>query len=127
MASEFKPFEAALEGPAVFPDVVYIKITDGKEAIIQLNKVLAKPLKGMVINGKFEGDHMIPHVTLATFTAQNLGRLLAEVDKARRQEIGRMTVNQLVVAKAFLYRYFGTPFGRAHAFEKIGIFPLKAS
>lgn len=125
VTSEFKPFEVVLEGLAVFPTAVYARVTDGAEEIVQLNKVLSEHLNGMAVHGRFEGNNMIPHVTLATFAAQDVERLLAEVDNARRQKVGRMKVDQLVVAKASLYRYYGPPSGRAKAFEKVAVFPLK--
>ena len=127
VASESKSFEVTLQGLAYFPDVLYAKIAEGRREIIQLNKSLAKNLKGMVDSGQYEGDQMVPHVTLATFTASDVHDLLKEVRRANQLKIGKMTIEEIVVVKAYLHRYYGPERERANSFEKIAEFRLNQS
>ena len=124
VASECKSFEVKLQGLAYFPDVLYAKIAKGRREIIQLNKSLAKNLRGTVDQGQYEGDHMIPHVTLATFTASDVHDLLKEIRSANQLKIGKMTIEKIVVVKANLHRYYGREGERENSFEKIAEFPL---
>jgi 2'-5' RNA ligase len=126
VTSEFQALEVALEGLAVFPDVVYAKVTDGKKDIIKLNKALAESLGDLAVQGEYEGDRMIPHVTLATFTTPAIGNLLADVKRADHLVIGRMTLNRVHLVTAYLNRYYGSESGRAKAFRKVEVFQLKA-
>lgn len=127
VASEFQAFEVALNGLAIFPDVVYAKVTDGKRDIIELNKALSESLGELAVQGEFEGDRMIPHVTLATFTTSSISRLLAEVQRADHLMIGRMTLNRIHLMTAYLHRYYGDELVRAKAFQKVEVFRLKTS
>jgi 2'-5' RNA ligase len=127
VASEAKAFDVTLQGLACFPDVLYAKIVEGRREIVQLNKSLAKNLKGMVDQDQYEGDQMVPHVTLATFTTSDVRDLLKEVRRANQLKIGKMTVEKIVVVKAYLHRYYGPERERANSFEKIAEFPLNHS
>ncbi len=127
VSSEFEAFEVALEGLAVFPDVVYAKVTDGREDIIELNKALAESLGDLAVKWEYDGDRMIPHVTLATFTAPAIGDLLADVKKADHLAIGRMTLNCVHLVTVYLNRYYGSESDRATAFRKVGVFQLRSS
>ena len=124
VVSECKPFEVNLHGLAYFPDVLYAKIAKGRREIIHLNKSLAKDLKGMVDQGQYEGGHMIPHVTLATFTSSDVHDLLNEIRSANQLKIGKMIIEEIVVVKAYLHHYYGLEAERDSSFEKIAEFPL---
>lgn len=124
VASDTKSFDVTLRGLAYFPDALYAKVADGRREIVQLNKSLARSLKSMVDWGRYEGDQMIPHVTLATFTTSDVNNLLGEIRRANRQKIGRWTVGEIVVVKAHLDRYYGPERERSNSLERVAKFPL---
>jgi len=124
VTAQMKPFEVSLEGLSTFPNVIYVKVAEGKEGIIRLNETLARNLKEMVTHGKYEGANMIPHVTLAHFVASDVDSLLAEVRSASLLKFGRMNLDKITLVRVSLRKYFGLQRMRARAFEKVGAFSL---
>lgn len=127
VTSRMKPFEVGLEGLSIFPDVIYVKVTDGKEGIVRLNETLALNLRDMVTHGKHEGVNMIPHVTLAHFMASDVDNLLTEARSVSTLKFGRMNLDRITLVRASLGKYFGPQRMRARAFEKVAIFSLGPS
>jgi 2'-5' RNA ligase len=125
VASEFESFDLTLKGLDAFPDVVYARVDEGRDQIIELNKKLAESVKGVAAQGRHEGDEMIPHVTLATFTAPDVDGLLAEVRRRESQFIGKMSLDRVKIVKAFLNRYYGDEEARQSAFEELEVVSLQ--
>jgi 2'-5' RNA ligase len=124
VALSTRPFDVRLDGLSAFPDVVYAKVTSGDDDIVRLNESLAESLKGMVIQGKYEGRDMIPHVTLAHFTTSDVDELLAEVRRAGKLKIGEFRLDEFTVVKVSLKRYFGPRDARASSFDRVASFPF---
>jgi 2'-5' RNA ligase len=124
VALSTRPFDVRLDGLSTFPDVVYAKITSGNDDIVKLNESLAEGLKGTVIQGKYEGRDMTPHVTLATFTASDVDELLAEVRRASKLKIGEFRLDRITVVKASLKKYYGPSDARANSFDRVASFPF---
>lgn len=70
---------------------------------------------------------MVPHVTLATFASSDVHDLLMEIRRANQLKIGRMAIEEIVVVKAHLDRYYGPERGRSNSFERIAGFRLNYS
>jgi 2'-5' RNA ligase len=124
VTSQVKPFEVRLQGLSIFPDVIYVKVVDGREGIVSLNETLALNLRGMVTHGKHEGVNMIPHVTLAHFMASDVDNLLTEVRRASTLKFGRMNLDRITLVRVSLGKYFGPQRTGVRAFEKVAVFSL---
>jgi len=127
VTAQMKPFEVNLEGLSTFPNAIYVKVGKGKREIVHLNETLARNLKDMVTQGKFEGANMIPHVTLTHFVSSDADSLLAEVRSASRLKFGRMNLDKITLVRVSLQKYFGPQRLRARAFEKVAAFSLGSS
>jgi len=119
VVSKFGGFDISLEGLGAFSDVVYARVQTGREQIIELNKKLSDNLRGIVTQGIYEGDAMVPHVTLTTFTTSDVDSLMTEVRRRESQFIGRMEVKDVAIIKVFLNRYYGNEKERGRAFEPL--------
>ncbi len=123
-ASGFEAFEIAFEGLDMFPDVVYIKVGAGAAKIRDLNKALSKKLSGLVAEGRYEGDNMLPHTTIATFASKDADDLQGLVMEHKPLDVGRMKIERLAVVKANLQKYYGTGAQQRSAFSRVGILTL---
>ena len=96
-AMEQRPFELAVEGVGVFPDVIYGKVGVGAADVRRMNSKLVKRLGDMAVTSKFDGRGMLPHVTMAHFATTDVGPLLAKAAKLANEFVGSMTVSSIEV------------------------------
>ena len=106
-AEEQLPFELAVEGVGVFPDVIYGKVGAGSLNVRRLNTKLVERLGDLAVRSQFDGRKMIPHVTIAHFATTDVEPLLAKVAKLATRFMGSMTVSSIDVRGWYPHGFSG--------------------
>lgn len=124
-AGEQAPFELAVEGVGVFPDVIYGKVGVGSLDVRRMNARLVERLGGMAVRSQFDGRNMLPHVTMAHFATTDVGPLLARAARLATRSVGSMTVSSIEVKESYPHRPSGkarpsAPMNRPFARFKLG-------
>ena len=81
-------------------------------------------LSGLVAQGRYEGDNMLPHVTIATFASSKADSLQKLVKKHASISLGRGRIDRLAVIKATLFKYYGRIEEQRDAFCALESLPL---
>ena len=105
-AKEQPPFELRVEGVGIFPAAIYGRVGMGAAQIRGMNTMMVERLGRMAIKSQYDGSKMIPHVTIAHFTTENVEPLLTRARKLATKYIGKMIVNEIQVKKSYPHRLF---------------------
>jgi len=123
VAAGTSPFSATLRGLGVFPDAIYADVQEGKENIRKLHVEIRRELRRYSVTSRYEGENMHPHMTIATILAAgNAERLIQEVGRSERTEIGRMRVDKIKLVRVIPHEVSEEK--RASLLEDVASFPL---
>lgn len=127
VAQDTPPFDLAVDGVGIFPTVIYGRVGSGTNEVRRMNAQLVESLSGRAIQSKYDGEKMIPHVTLAHFATSDAGPLLAHARSMRSRRIGMMKVTEIGVGKWFPRRLFERPHRPTPLVEPLAGFKLSHS
>lgn len=123
-ASNQAPFELVVDGLGIFPTVIYGKVGRGANAVRGMNAQLVERPGGRVVQSKYDGKRMVPHVTLAHFATSDVEPLLAKATPMASRRIGKMKVTEIRIGKWFPRRLFEEPRRHASSAEVLARFKL---
>ena len=118
------PFELEVAGVGVFPTVIYCKIGRGSEQVRRMNSELVERLGSEAASGPYDGEKMVPHVTVAHFIAPDAGPLIREAGRLANHAVGRMRVTEVGVRKWYPHRLFERPRPSGKMYEPLATFAL---
>jgi 2'-5' RNA ligase len=113
-----------VDGIGVFPSVIYGKVGIGAEQIRRMNAVLVERLGDRVVRSQYDCQNMMPHVSIAHFTAQDVKPLIATTKKFANSFIGKMNVREIHIKKWYPHRLFDIPRSRASVSKPLAKFDL---
>lgn len=101
---EFEPFELSINGMGVFPNLRYIRVlwlgVDNPELFSDMLKGFDEEFVKM---GFKKERSYIPHLTIGRLKgAQNKEALVSKIEELNEVEIGKMSVNKLILKKSEL-------------------------
>ena len=111
VAREQSSFDLSLDGVGVFPSVIYGKVGKGAEEIRRMNTKLLQRLGERAIQSTYDGENMIPHVSIAHFSEQDVEPLLGKARELHTLSIGKMNVQEIQVKRSYPHRLFAKPHG----------------
>jgi len=102
--SEFEPFDLFIKGTGVFPNLRYIRVLWlGVENPELFSKMLQEFDEEFVKIGFKKERSYIPHLTIGRLKgAENKEDLVAKIEEFSEYEIGKMTVDKLILKKSEL-------------------------
>ena len=100
-ASEFSPFQISITGLYSFPTVIYSRVQDHPAGNLQAIKqrIDAELKREQWVEPIVAGTSYIPHVTIATFTTNDVRALLHSIESEhfRSYDFGTGTVEELEI------------------------------
>jgi 2'-5' RNA ligase len=101
-----QPFQLKVHGTGAFPNpknprVVWVGLTEGKEALIHLQKQMESSLEKIGFPSEDRSFH--PHLTLGRVkSSRGKGVLSAKIEKYREEEYGEFRIERVVLFKSDL-------------------------
>ena len=111
VASEKAPFDLGVEGVGIFPSVIYGRVRKGAAEIRRMNLELVERLGKRAIQSKYDGQSMLPHVSIAHFTTKDVEPLIEETRRLTARFVGEMRVREIQVKRSYPHRLFEVPHG----------------
>ncbi len=123
---EFHPFTLEFRGLGVFPTSVHIKVVDPADQLRMMNKRLVQELGAQVESSEYDEDAYIPHVTIATFTTKEAGKVIQKVSSPEMQSLllGECMVFEVEAIEANMFLALGPEETQDRAFSYLRSFHL---
>ena len=121
-----KRFRVDISGLGIFPDVIFLKIKQGREPLKAIHISLIDALQGLAVAGRFEGQDMIPHVTLLHFSTRDVDSLASYAETLNIPPLSPIEISEITLVKSHSYRLLeidGTI--RESVLEKVAAFTLR--
>jgi 2'-5' RNA ligase len=118
-------FPLKLNGVGMFSDVIYARVSEGADNIRKLHMSLAEGLGNLAVKGRYDGENMLPHLTLVQFSTKDVEQLLRKARQLENRPIVSMVVEKITLVKSFPYRFFGTAKEKDSVNEEITSFDLR--
>jgi 2'-5' RNA ligase len=125
VASSMGSFYLTLRGLNVWPTVIYADVQEGREQVRELHARMNRELgRYGVTPREYEGESMHPHLTVATFAVSDAQKLIEEVKRFEKADIGRMRVDRIRLIKTIPHKTSRESERQASFLEEIASFPL---